>query len=425
MEPADQTGRTTAARDLHMPSFVYKALTAIGQDVTGELEAADRRSALRELVARGLNVVDVADKTARGRLLGAKRPPRLRVRLRQVAVLTRQLAIALDAGLPLMNALDVIGRELENPPARELLKDLSRRVQQGASLSEALAEHPEVFEVMYVRLVRVGETGGLLDEVLEQLADMLERRMDLRERVKTAAIYPAIVLLLGVASVTVIVTFIVPRILDSLGSDIAVMPWPTRVLMAGGDLLIGYWHVLLLGSITLILGWRRAVLHGPGRRWYDGMKLRVPILGRLIRQLESARFARSLGMLAKGGVAITESMPVVRDALQNTLIREAVQQLGESIKSGESIATPLHRAGLFPPLLVQMVRVGENTGRLDEMLLRSATVHETHARVTLDRLVSVMPVMMTLVLAAVIGFIVVGLVMAILQFQSGVGAMGH
>jgi type II secretory pathway component PulF len=407
-----------------MPSFLYKAVTEVGQEMGGELEAADRRSALRELVARGLNVLEVVDKPAHAGLLGSSSQTKLRVRPRQLGVITRQLAIALEAGLPLMNALDVIGRELESPSARELLKDLAVRVQQGASLSDALAEHPRVFEPMYVRLVRVGETGGMLDQVLGQLADMLERRLDLRERVKTAAIYPTIVLVLGIVSVTIIVMFIVPRILASLGTDISVMPWPTRVMMGGSNLIIGYWYLLLAGGVAAVLGWRYAVLRGPGRHWYDGLKLRVPILGRLIRQLESARFARSLGMLAKGGVAITESMPVVRDALQNVLIREAIQQLGESIKSGESIAAPLHRTGLFPPLLVQMVRVGENTGRLDEMLLRSAAVHEGQARVTLDRLVSIVPVLMILVLALVIGFIVVGLVMALLQFQAGVG-MGH
>ena len=408
-----------------MPSFAYKAVTAVGQDVTGDLEAADRHTALRELIARGLNVVEILESAGPMSLLGPGGPKQLRVRPRQVAVLTRQLAIALEAGLPLMTSLDVIGRELDHVAAREMLADLARQVQQGASLSDALSRHPKTFEPMFVRLVRVGETGGMLDEVLTQLADVLERRIDLQERVKTAAIYPAIVLLLGIVSVGIIVTFIVPRILASLGTERIMLPWPTRVMMAGSDVVIGYWWALLIVSLAAGVTWRQAVLRGPGRKWWDSLKLRVPILGRLIQQLESARFARCLGLLTRGGVAITEAMPVVRDALQNALMYQAVQHLSESIKSGESIAPPLHRTGLFPPLLVQMVRVGENTGRLDEMLLRSAGVHEGQARVTLDRLVSVVPVLMILMLACVIGFIVVGLVMAILQFQAGVGVAGH
>ncbi len=402
-----------------MPSFSYRAVTTVGQDVDGELEAPDRPSALRELVTRGLNVTEIMDKPVRGSLLSRSKPRRIRLRPRQVAVLTRQLAVALEAGLPLMSALDVMSRELEQPTTNELLKSLAVRVQQGDSLSDALAEHPGVFEPMYVRLVRVGEAGGMLDTVLMQLADMLERRTELRERVKTAAIYPLIVLLLGIVSVAIIVTAIVPRILESLGTDSVMMPWPTRVLMAASDVVGAYWWAILGGALVGGLAWRQFILHGSGRPWWDGLKLRVPILGRLIRQLESARFARSLGMLARGGVAITEAMPVVRDALQNTIIREAIRQLGESIKSGEPIATPLHRTGLFPPLLVQMVRVGENTGRLDEMLLRSAAVHESTAKVSLDRLVSVVPVLMIVALACVIGFIVVALLMAILQFQAG------
>ncbi len=411
-----------------MATFIYKAVTGGGHDIAGELDAADRGTALRELIARGVSVVEIGERSSRLMTLlpaglGHGGP---RVRLRQLAVLTRQLATSLEAGLPLMTALDVVGRELEQASLRQLIHDLAARVQQGVSLSDALAAYPTVFETMYVRLVRVGETGGMLDAVLSQLADMLEQRAELRERVKTAAIYPAIVMLLGIVSVVVIVVFIVPRIIESIDVQHFLLPWPTRVLMGASDLIAGYWWLLIGLLLLSITGWRVLVLRGPGRPWWDDLKLRVPILGRLIRQLESARFARSLGMLAHGGVSITEALAVVREAIQNATMRKAVGQLAESIQSGEPIATPLQRTGLFPPLLVQMARVGENTGRLDEMLLRAAAVHETQAKVTLDRLVSVLPVLLILVLACIIGFIVAGLVLAIVEFQTtGVGAMGR
>jgi len=350
----------------------------------------------------------------------------LRLRQRQLAALTRQLATSLEAGLPLLTALDVMCRELEHAPSRELLRQVAMRCQQGARLSEALEDYPRVFEPMYVRLVRVGETGGMLDAVLGQMADLLERRIELRERVKTASIYPSIVLLLGLASVGIIVAFIVPRIVESIGAETILLPWPTRVMMGVSDFLKRWWLPLLGVAAGVSIGWRQAVLHGPWRVWWDATKLRVPILGRLIRQLEASRFARSLGMLARGGVTLTEALPVVRDTLANQVMREAVGQVTESIHSGESIASPLQRCGLFPPLLVQMVRVGEHTGRLDEMLLRAAQVHESQARVTLDRFVSVLPVVMILGLACVIGFIVAGLVLAIVEFQTvGVGAMAR
>lgn len=403
-----------------MPSFAYKALTDAGQEVAAKLEAADRAAAVRELAARGVCVTEIREHRGPGipLLRRGDAGRNLRVRPKQLANLTRQLAVSLDAGLPLMTALDVMGRELEHAPSRELLHRLGQCVQHGDSLSDALAEHPNIFPPMYVRLVRVGETGGVLETVLAQLADLLERQVALRERVKSASIYPAILLLVGIASVVIIVTAIVPRIIESIAVESFLLPWPTRVLMGLSDFLGAYWWLLLLILGGGVLAWRQLVLRGPGRPRWDALKLRIPILGRLIRQTEAARFARSLGILAHGGVTITEALAVVQDTMQNFLVRAEVHKLAESIKAGESITRPLHRAGLFPPLLVQMVRVGENTGRLDEMLLRSADVHEAEASVTLDRLVGVLPVLMILALACVIGFIVAGLVLAIVEFQT-------
>ncbi len=409
-----------------MPTFAYKGLGAHGQHVTAELEAADRAAAVRELAARGVNVTDIREAGARlGAWLGqGTAQQRLRVGPKRLAILTRQLAISLDAGLPLMTALAVMGQELDHAPSRELLHRLSDRVQHGVNLSDAMAEHPAIFSPMYVRLVRVGETGGVLEQILAQLADMLERQVDLRERVQSASIYPAILLLVGIVSVVIIVSVIVPRIIESLGAEPGLLPWPTRVLMGTSDFVGAYWWLLVVVIAAGALAWRHYVLRGPGRPWWDAVKLRIPILGRLTQQAESGRFARSLGILAQGGVTITEALNVVRETIQNTKMRDAVQRLAESIKSGDSIARPLQRSGLFPPLLVQMVRVGENTGRLDEMLLRAAQVHESEARVTLDRLVNILPVLMILALACVIGFIVAGLVLAIVEFQTtGFGAM--
>lgn len=403
-----------------MPSFAFKAIDLSGQDVTGVQDAPSRGDLVRELAAAGMCVTSVSEK-AESSLAVAGRlgvGGRLHVRPKQLAVLTRQLATSLEAGLPLVTALEVMGEELDHAPSRELLRQLRNRVQEGASLSEAMSDHPRVFSIMYVRLVRVGETGGILDAVLAQLSEMLDRQIELRERVKTASVYPAIVLLLGIISVAVIITVIVPRIVESIGAQVGQLPWPTRVLMSAGDFAIAWWWLLVPAVAGAVLGFRQYVLRGPGRSWWDSLKLRMPIVGRLVRQLEAARLARSLGALIRGGVTITEALRVTRDTVQNVRFREAVDGLMESIHAGESIARPLQRTELFPPLLVQMVRVGESTGRLDEMLLRSAVVHEGEARVTLDRFVAVLPVAMILGLACVIGFIVAALVLAIMEFQT-------
>jgi type II secretory pathway component PulF len=408
-----------------MPTFAYKALDARGQAIAAELEAADRSTAVRELTAQGVNVTEINERRdGVARLLPGTGTARLRVGRKQLAYLTRQLAVSLDAGLPLISALNVMSHELDHAPSRELLQRLSEKVQHGAALSAALRDYPNVFQPMYVRLVEVGETGGMLETMLNQLADMLERQNELRERIQSASIYPAILLLVGILSVVIIVTAIVPRIIESLDAETFLLPWPTRVLMATSAFIGGYWWLLLILIVAAVIGWRRLILHGPGRRWWDTTLLRIPILGRLTRQSESARFARSLGILTSGGVTITEALNVVQDTVNNIILRDALHNLTESIRAGDSIARPLQRSGHFPPLLVQMVRVGENTGRLDEMLLRAAGVHESEARVTLDRLVNILPVLMILALACVIGFIVAGLVLAIVEFQTtGFGAV--
>jgi type II secretory pathway component PulF len=406
-----------------MGRFVYKAVDARGQELAGELESANRVAALRELVGRGAFVKQIDELKEGERVFHHEGTTsnKLRVRAKHLATLTRQMAISLEAGLPLMTSLEVIGRELDHGPSRALLAELGKKVSQGVSLSEAMAQYPAIFSPMYVRLVKVGETGGVLDQMLSQLADVLERQLELRERVKTASIYPAVLLVVGIVSVVIIVTVIVPRIVESLGVQTVQLPWPTRVLMGVSEGMGSYWWLALAVIGGAIVGWREMVLKGPGRAWWDQAKLRMPILGRLITQMETARFSHCLGILVHGGMTITESLAVTCETVQNRVIRGALFELAKSIQSGESIATPLGRSGLFPPLLVQMVRMGENTGRLDEMLLRSAKIHETEARVTLDRFVNVLPVLMILVLAILIGFIVAGLVLAIVEFQTGLG----
>lgn len=424
-----------------MPSFAYKALTTDGRDTSGQCDAADRVAALRDLSSRGLAVTQIAEATGRrliaapvsssadsrgsaGRFaasaVDASPSGSLRIRLkpRQLAFLTRQLATSLSAGLPLLTALDVMGQELDHAGSKSLLSDLRRTVQQGSSLSEALANHPRVFSPMYVRLVRVGEAGGVLDTVLTQLAEMLERQQAMRERIRSASIYPSIVLILCIISVVVISTQIVPRIIESLGAETYMLPWPTQVVMAVSNFIRAHGLILVLILVVGVVAWRKLVLQGPWRGAWDGFKLKVPVLHRLIRQIEAARFSRSLGTLTQAGVAVAEALIVVRDTVQNQSMRTAMHGVVEAIRAGESIAGPLQRCGLFPPLLVQMVRVGENTGRLDEMLLRSAQIHESEAQVTLDRFVAVLPVAMILVVAGIVGFIVAALILAIMEFQT-------
>ena len=267
----------------------------------GFFKASNRVSALQELAARGTFVTQIAEKRERVFSFFQKsdQPEKIHVRPKHIAVLTRQLATSLEAGLPLMTALEVIGKELDHKPSRELLKKLSERVQQGDSLSDA-----RTTQRFSARCIlgwsRSANPAGCSTQ-FSQLADMLDRQIELRERIKTASIYPCVLLLVGIASVVIIVSVIVPRIVGSLGTETFLLPWPTRLLMGLSDFLRNFWWLLLVLLAGVVVGWRQMVLRGPGRLWWDKVKLRIPILGRLITQIEASRFSRSLGFLSRPG----------------------------------------------------------------------------------------------------------------------------
>jgi len=410
--------------------FSYRAVSRVGGHITGTIEAADRRSAVAGLADRGQFVIELAEETQAPSIDGGEKSlPGLarfvrfgshRITGKDILAVTSQLSTALRAGLPLLNALEIIHEQQHKVAMIELLNELANSVRSGQSLSEAMAGHKEIFSPLYLSMVRVGETGGILEQTTVQLTEILDRDEKIKTSMKNASAYPIFVLGIGLVSVVIVITWVLPTILATISGGVAVLPWPTKVLMALSNFIRSFgWLVVVL----IVVGWyylRRWVRTG-GRIKWDTFKLKIPVLSSVLRTIAVGRFARTLGALTKGGVTILEALGVVRDTLGNELLGREIDKVAEKVKTGESLAGPLGKSGYFPPLLVQIVSVGEQTGKLDELLLSAADTFDDEANSAIDRFIAIFPAVLILLLALVIGFIIAATLLPIIIMELGAG----
>ncbi|OHB68209.1 MAG: hypothetical protein A2Y77_18375 [Planctomycetes bacterium RBG_13_62_9] len=308
-----------------------------------------------------------------------------------------------------------------------MFEHLTKAVSGGLSLSEAMGEHGEVFSPLYLSMIRVGETGGILEQTSAQLATILGREEKIKTNMKTASAYPIFLLCLGLASATLIVTVMLPKILSTVDVGTVAMPLPTRVLLSASHVMralftsLAGWVVLagLVAGLYALRRWTKAA----GKLPWDGFKLKIPVLGPVLRTIAVGRFARTLGSLTKGGVTILEALAVVRDTLGNEVLARRIDEVGEEVKRGESLADPLESSGCFPPLLIQIVAIGEQTGKLDDLLLNAADTFDSDADAAINRFMAVFPAVLILVLAVVIGFIIAAALLPIVTMSLGAGVV--
>lgn len=420
-----------------MGQFSYKAVEQGGVNVTGTIEAVDRRSAVAALTEKGQFVINLTEETRTTTAHEQKktvssladfRPFRARrVSSKDVLAITNQLSTALRAGLPLLNALEIIRDQQHKHNTRNMLEELAMSVSSGKSLSEAMAGHQKTFSPLYLSMIRVGETGGLLEQTTAQLATILNRENQIKNNMKNASAYPIFVLCIGLVSAIVVITVVLPRILAMIGGPAAVLPWPTKLLMGIGDftkslvLTVQGWAVLaaIVVGLHLLRRWART----EGKIKWDTFKLKIPVLGSVLRSIAVGRFARTLGALTKGGVTILEALSVVRDTLGNELLGKEIDNVAEKVKTGESLADPLAQSGYFPPLLVQIISIGEQTGKLDELLLNAADTFDSEADSAINRFMAIFPAVLILMLALVVGFIIAATLLPIVAMQFGTGMM--
>jgi type II secretory pathway component PulF len=417
--------------------FSYKAVEQGGGNVTGMIEAADRRSAVAALTDKGQFVTHLAEET-RAPSVGDDKKQELslagllpfgtrRISSKDILAITHQLSTALRAGLPLLNALEIIRDQQHKQSTKNMLDELTKSVSSGQSLSEAMAGHENTFSPLYLSMVRVGETGGMLDETTAQLTTMLSREGKIKANMKNASAYPIFVLCVGLASAVIVITWVLPTILGMIGDAIAVLPLPTRILLALSTFIKSlfttvYGWVILAGIIVglhLLRRWTKS----EGKIKWDAFKLKIPVLGSVLRTIAVGRFARTLGALTKGGVTILEALSVVRDTLGNELLGREIDTVAEEVKRGESLAGPLGDSGYFPPLLVQIVSIGEQTGKLDELLLNAADTFDSEADAAINRFMAIFPAVLILLLALVVGFIIAATLLPIVVMQFGTGAL--
>jgi len=417
--------------------FFYKAVEQSGGNVTGTIEAVDRRSAVAALTDEGRFVVELAEQTLEPSVSGNKKAEldlakflkfgSRRITSKDILAVTSQLSTALRAGLPLLNGLKIIRDQQHKPATRNMLSELVKSVSSGQSLSDAMAEHENTFSPLYLSMVRVGETGGMLDETTSQLATMLSREEKIKSNMKNASAYPIFVLCVGLVSAVIVVTWVLPRILTMIGDAMAVLPLPTRVLMALGaltkSLLTTVYGWVIMAVIVVGLYLLRKWARSEGKIKCDAFKLKIPVLGSVLRTIAVGRFARTLGALTKGGVTILEALSVVRDTLGNELLGREIDGVAEKVKTGESLAGPLGQSGHFPPLLVQIVSIGEQTGKLDELLLNAADTFDDEADSAINRFMAIFPAVLILLLALVVGFIIAATLLPIVTMQFGAGVL--
>lgn len=403
-----------------MKHFSYKAVDNNGGHVNGTIAALDRKSAVMELAGRGQLVLDVIEAGAAAYSeKGFTLPGSHGISSKDILAMTGQLSAALRSGLPLLNGLEIIHKQQHKPAMREMMGDLVHSVSSGQSLSESMEKHANIFSKLYLSMIRVGETGGILDKTTTDLVSLLSREEKIKTSMKNASVYPIFVLAVGIVSVIVIITWVLPNILATIGDEI-VMPWPTRLLLGISNFVRGYGLILAIGIVGGVYLMRRWI-KGDGRLAWDTFKLKIPIFGSVLRTIAVGRFARTLGALTRGGVAILESLGIVRDTLGNELLGRGIDETAEKVKTGSPLAAPLGETGFFPPLLVQIVSIGEQTGKLDELLLNAAETFDEAADSAIARFIAVFPAVLILALAVVIGFIIMAILLPIIMMGAGSG----
>ncbi len=406
-----------------MPVFQYTVSDATGNVRSGTSEAESEEILTRRLQEQGFRVSAVK-KTAKKKS-GASQVAFGRVKLKDVSIFCRQFSTMTDAGVSLVRTLDVLGEQTQNVLLKRIIQEIQVDVEGGANLSAAMAKHPKTFNNLFVGLIKAGEVGGVLEEALQRLSFFMEKDLELKRKVKGAMTYPVIVIIVAVAIVLGLCTFIVPKFVD-LFKDLGVkqLPAPTQMLMDFSTFLKSEWYIgigiifLVWGSIKLI-GRTRI-----GRRVIDRMKLKAPVFGPLGRKVSLARFSRTLGTLLVSGVPILQALETVAATMNNVILSDAVMNAHARIREGDRIRDPLEKSGQFPPMVVHMISIGEESGALDQMLTKIGEFYESEVDAQLQSLTAAIEPIMIVVLGLIVGFIVISLFMPLIAVIANLSGGG-
>jgi type IV pilus assembly protein PilC len=399
-----------------MPMFEYTARSQTGQIQKGQLDATNRDDVGAYLRKNRLILVSVREAPKQIKLsLGGPR-----VKTRDIVIFTRQFATMINAGLPLVQSLNILASQTENKTLADVTRAVVYDVESGNTLADAFSKHPKAFTQLYVNMVAAGEAGGILDTILLRLATFLEKNDALVRKVKGAMIYPGVIISVAAIAICILLVFVIPTFQSMFASANLELPLPTRIVIGMSQFLITFWWAILLGIGGAIFGVKHYYTTATGRLQIDALMLRAPILGDVIRKSAVSRFTRTLGTLVSSGVSILEGLEITAKTAGNQVVHNAVMESRNSIAGGETIAAPLERSRVFPPMVISMIAVGEQTGGLDEMLSKIADFYDEEVDVAVSALLSLMEPAMIVGLGVIVGGMVVAMYLPIFDMMNAV-----
>jgi len=399
-----------------MPDFRFQSITNSGEARSGVLKGRDRADVVQQLSGRGETATQVNKVKQSEKITSLTKPRKRRMSKIEMSTMIRELATAQEAGLPLMHALKTIRRQA-TPASGEVLDHFIQSVESGDPLYIAAAEWGEPFDDLIVGMLRAADASGQMSTILHQLADLMDRSLELKRELLGAIMYPAIIAgLIGVSGI-VLVTVLVPRLIEPLAGQMT-LPWPTLIVMGFADFFFNWWIWIIVAFALVVVAWRSWISVPENRFTFDLFKLRMPLLGRLLRDVAVARFTRTLGTLTSAGLPILDGLRITRDTLGNAALADAIDKVQDQVSSGKPLADPLEKSGLFPPLLVQVVNLGERSGKLEEMLLHSATAFDRHVNASLNLFTKALPPILLIVMASLACFVLAAILLPLLELQS-------
>jgi type IV pilus assembly protein PilC len=402
-----------------MPDFIWKGVNRKGKKKKGEMEADNENIVRLTLRRQGIEASNIKPKPKD--LFENIKFLQPKVTEKDIVVMTRQFATMIDAGLPLVQCLEILFSQQDNRTFRKILKEIKEDVEEGSTFADALKQHPEVFDSLFVNLVAAGEVGGILDIILNRLAAYIEKAAKLKKKVKGAMTYPIVVMVIAVLVVAVILIFVIP-VFESMFADFGkALPVPTQIVVSISDFAKNYILYMIVGVVVFIFGFRRFYKTEKGRALVDKFVLQLPVFGMLIRKVAVAKFTRTLGTMISSGVPILDSLDIVAATAGNMTIEEAIRETRQSISEGRTIAEPLADSEVFPSMVVQMISVGEATGALDTMLGKIADFYDDEVDAAVDALTAMLEPFMMVFLGGTIGGLVVSMYLPVFQMA---GAMG-
>ena len=402
-----------------MATYAFKAVDLSGIPQAGEIAGADKQSVTSELKTRGLKVMALEERKT-GLQMELRLGPK-RVKPAELTVLSRQLSTMISSGMTLLRAFYVLEEQVENQLLRETISGVREDIEAGLSFSDALERHPKVFNPLYVAMVRAGEAGGVLEDSLERIADQLEKDDSLRRQVKSAMAYPTVVLSFALIVLIAMIAFIVPVFVGVFEDFGGQLPLITRFTVGLSDLVTGSWYILLALAIGGVVGFRKWKSSSWGRPQWDAFRLRIPFkIGKTVQKIALARWSRTFSALYGAGVPIMQAIEVTGQTAGNAVVDRAMASVIESVKSGGSIAEPLKQAPIFPPMVAQMIAIGEETGNLDTMLSKVADFYEDEVSAAIKALTSILEPVMIVLVGGIVGFIVIAMYMPMFKVYDAI-----